>query len=120
MQTSLYERLGRAEGIDKIVGDVLDRHWTNPLIRSRFEVVADRAKLHRMAVAFFAAGSGGPEDYPGRDMLTAHRGMNISEQELVAAIDDVLAALAAQGIDEATRVEVLGILYGLKGEIVRV
>ena len=73
-----------------------------------------------MARDFFAAGSGGPEKYSGKDMRTAHTGMNISEQELVAAIDDIVAAMNTQRIGAAEVNEVVGILYSLKGEVLRV
>jgi hemoglobin len=74
----------------------------------------------QMATEFFCAGSGGPEPYSGRDMLTTHKGMNISEQEYMAVMDDILGALAKNGIDQQTCNEVVAILYSLKGEIIRV
>jgi hypothetical protein len=35
-------------------------------------------------------------------------------------MDDVVGAVAANGADEATKKDVLAILYSLKGEIIRV
>lgn len=66
-----------------------------------------------------AAGTGGPETYSGRDMVTTHRGMNISEQEFVAVLEDAMAGLEKNGIDASTRATVLAILWSLKGEVVR-
>jgi hemoglobin len=43
--------------------------------------------------------------------------MNINEQEYLAVIDDVMAALAKHKIDDATCKDVLSILYSLKGEV---
>jgi hemoglobin len=77
---SLYERLGRRAGIDGIVRDVIAAHLANPLIKTRYEGVQDFDRLHRVSVEFFCAGSGGPEPYTGRDMISSHKGMNISEQ----------------------------------------
>lgn len=74
-----------------------------------------------MAKAFFAHGaSGGTLPYEGKAMTEAHRGMNISEQEFLAVVDDILDALVQHGIDDGTRNDVLGILYALKGAIFRV
>ena len=73
-----------------------------------------------MAVEFFCAGCGGPEAYTGRDLKLAHRGMNISEQEYMAAMDDILGALQKNGIDDVTRNEVTAVLYSLKGQVMRV
>jgi len=117
---SLYDRLGRFDGITRIVDDVMDAHLANPLIRTRFEASQDLDHAKKMAVEFFCAGCGGPESYSGRDLLAAHKGMNISEQEYMAAMDDILAALARNGIDPATCGEVTAVLYSLKGQVIRV
>lgn len=120
MDKLLYERLGSADGISRIVDDVIAAHLVNPVVGPRFQSVADLEHAKQMAREFFAAGSGGPEAYTGRDMRTAHRGMNISEQEYLAVMDDIMGVLAKHGIDEATQKDVLAILYSLKGEIIRV
>ncbi len=117
---SLYERLGRKEGVTRIVNDVMAAHLANPLVNARFENIRDMDHAKRMATEFFCAGCGGPDPYTGRDMLTTHKGMNISEQEYMAVMDDILAALAKNGIDRQTCNEVVAILYSLKGQIIRV
>jgi hemoglobin len=119
-QPSLYERLGRREGIERITRSILKMHLANPLIKTRYENSEDLARVERRVVEFFCAGAGGPESYTGKDMRTTHRGMNVSEQEFVAVIDDALAALEENGIDPATRNEVLAILWSLKNEVIRV
>lgn len=117
---SLYERLGRFDGITRIVDDVMNAHLANPVVRTRFEAAKDLDHAKNMAVEFFCAGCGGPEAYTGRDLLVAHKGMNISEQEYMAVMDDILAALEKNHIDPATRGEVTAVLYSLKGQIIRV
>ena len=81
MTTSLYERRAGAEGMTRLVDDVVAAHLSNPIVKTRFEKVKDLDHLKQMACEFFCAGSGGPETYTGKDMLTTHKGMNISEQE---------------------------------------
>jgi len=120
MAGSLYERLGGAQGISALVDDVVANHLANPIVGTRFQNVRDLANLKRLAIEFFSAGSGGPESYSGRDMRAAHRGMNISEQEYLAVIDDIMGALDKHRIDEGTKKDVLAIVYSLKGEIIRV
>ncbi|HSI55133.1 MAG: group 1 truncated hemoglobin [Ramlibacter sp.] len=117
---SLYDRLGRFDGITRIVHDVMDAHLSNPVIAPRFEAAKDLDHAKRMAVEFFCAGCGGPEAYTGRDLLVAHKGMNISEQEYMAAMDDILRALEKNDIDPGTRGEVTNVLYSLKGQVIRV
>ncbi len=117
--SSLYERLGQRDGIARITRSLIANHMANPLVSSRY-AGSDMPKVERRVIEFFCAGAGGPETYSGRDMLATHKGMNVSEQEFVAVIDDAMSALENNDIDAATRNEVLGILWSLKGEVVRV
>lgn len=116
MTKSLYERLGGPAAVQKLARDIVNLHLQNPLIQTRF--AASKVEDLVMHVAnFIGAGTGGKESYTGRDMPTAHKGMNINERELVAAIDDVLKALKQNGIGEAEQREMLAILYSLKDEV---
>ena len=119
MSASLFDRLGGQDGITRLVTDIVDNHYRNPLIRTRFEQIKDRAAVERHSVEFLCAGSGGPQAYTGRDMLTTHKGMNISEQELVAAIDDIVTGMNKIQLDQAVQNEVVAILYSLKGDVLR-
>lgn len=118
---SLYVRLGGARGIDAIVDDILALHVSNPLIGTRFaSITPDRMPAFKKTVCdFFGAGTGGPETYAGKDLVTAHKGMNVNEQELVAAIDDIVAALNKNGVGQNEKNEVVAILYSLKDQVVR-
>jgi hemoglobin len=119
MTDSLYQRLGGAARIAAIVDDALDRHAVNPLLAPRFRG-KDLPRLKALGTQFFCAGSGGPQAYEGRDMRTAHTGMNANEQELIAAIDDFVAALQTQGVAQAEINEVVAILYSFKGDVLRI
>lgn len=120
MTTTLYQRLGGAEGMARLVDDVVAAHLSNPIVKTRFENVKDLDHLKKMACEFFCAGSGGPETYTGKNMLAAHKGMNISEQEYLAVTDDIVGAMNKNGLDEDAKKDVIAILYSLKGEIIRV
>ena len=119
----LFERLGGSPGIERIVDEVASRHLDNPTIRARFLPYLDEPhKLQNLKVhlaRFLELGSGGPQRYEGRDMKSAHRGMNISPAEYMAAVDDIVASLVSVGIDEQTRNDVLAIAWSLKGDIVQ-
>ena len=116
---TLYDRLGQHKGITNITRTLIDNHMANPLVSSRY-AGSDMKKVEQRVIEFFCAGAGGPQSYTGKDMVATHKGMNISEQEFVAVVDDAMAALATNGIDAATRSDVLAILWSLKGEVVRV
>ena len=116
---TLYDRLGQHKGITNITRTMIDSHMANPLVSIRY-AGSDMKKVEQRVIEFFCAGAGGPESYTGKDMVATHKGMNISEQEFGAVVDDAMAALATNGIDAATRSDVLAILWSLKGEVVRV
>lgn len=120
----LFERLGGSAGIEKIVDEVAKRHLENPTIRARFlpylEPPEKLQQLKQHLARFLELGSGGPQRYSGRDMKSAHRGMNISPGEYMAALDDILGSLERVGIDRQSRNDVLAIAWSLKDEIVQV
>ena len=119
MSATLFDRLGGTKGISKIASDLVDNHMANPLISSRF-AGSDADSMKKKAADFFSTGSGGPKIYDGKDMLSAHRHMNISDNEYMAAVDDLMAALSNSSVGDAEKAEVLYIFYTLRPEVVGV
>jgi hemoglobin len=121
---SLFQRLGGSSGIQRFVDDLVAAHLENPVIRARFlpylETPDKVALVKRHTCAFLEAGSGGSAQYAGRSMRDAHRGMNISEAEYMAAVDDILAVLRKHDMDEQTQKDMLAIAYSLKNDILHV
>ena len=116
---SLYERLGAEEGIRKFATALFDYHAANPAIKSRY-ADSDRDNVIRLVTEFVCAGTGGPQEYTGKDMLAAHHGMNISEAEYIAVMDDILAALNDCNIGQREQEEFLMIAYSVRGDILHV
>lgn len=118
---TLFERLGGTAGITAIVDDVIEAHMSNPAINARFKPYLDQperlAKIRQHTIDFFSAGSGGPVEYKGRDMPTTHQGMNISAEEYMHVIDDIMGVLEKHNIDDASKKDVLAILWSLKETI---
>ncbi len=118
---SLYDRLGGEERIRAIVIDLLALHHQNPTISTRYDnAKKSDAEIVDLVVDLLGSATGGPQEYKGMDMKTAHRGMNCSEAEFVAVLDDLLAALSIHGIGEVEKAEVLALNYALKDQIVHV
>jgi len=122
-EKTLYERLGGADGISLIVDDVVEAHMNNPIIQERFLPYKDQPErlsaIKNNIVNFFSAGSGGPEQYTGKDMPSAHRGMKITAEEYLAVVDDILMVMDKHNKDEQTKKDVLAILYSLKDQIIK-
>ena len=123
-EISLYERLGGTEGITAIVHEVIEAHMMNPGIKARFLPLKNDpehlAEVKQHVIDFFVMGSGGPQKYTGKDMHSAHVGMNISQGEYMCVMDDILSALDKNNIDEQSKKDVLAILYSLKDQMIGV
>lgn len=119
---TLFERLGGRDGISRIVDDTVDNHMNNPAVNARFLPYKDTPKqlevIKNHTIAFFEAGSGGPTTYTGKDMVSTHKGMNISPTEYMHVMDDIFMSLDKNGIDEDSKKDVLAILWALKGMII--
>lgn len=119
MNELLYERLGGTKGINAIANDIVDNHLSNSAIAARFQnMKMTPDELKHAAATFFIMGTGGPEVYQGQDMVSAHKGMNISALEFMAVLDDALAALAKNNIGQREQEEVLFVLYSMRADIV--
>lgn len=119
MNKSLFERLGGNEGVTAIAHDVVDNHVVNATVAKRF-ADSDIPALKHAAATFFITGTGGDNVYKGKDMLAAHKGMNISAVEFMAVLDDALKALDKNNVEQREQEEVLYILYSMRSEIVLV
>ena len=118
-EKSLYERLGGSAGVARITDDIWANHTNNPLIKQRY-TNSNPENVKRLVREMLGAGTGGPETYTGKNMLDAHRSMNISDQEFNAVVDDVLAALTKNEVGQKEKDEILCILWSMKNEIVHV
>ncbi|RTR33473.1 group I truncated hemoglobin [Shewanella atlantica] len=116
---SLYERLGGEGKIALIAADIFDTHAANPTIASRYKD-SDRERVIKVVTEFLCSGTGGPQDYTGKNMLDAHRAMNINEREYMAVLDDIIVALDKNDVGEREKQEMLMIAYSIKAEIIGV
>lgn len=118
-EASLYERLGGEEKIRAITTDIFDHHVQNDTVNVRYQD-SDRDRVIQVVTEFICAGTGGPQEYTGKDMLATHRGMNINEEEYLAVVDDIMAALDKHQVGDREKQEMLMIAWSLKGEILHV
>lgn len=121
-QKSLYERLGGADGIALLVDDIVDAHMKNPAIKERFLPYKDQPEhlktIKKNIRDFLGGGTGGPEQYKGKDMPAAHKGMKITAEEYLAVVDDILSSMDKHNLGEQTKKDILAIVYSLKDHII--
>ncbi len=117
-EQSLYERIGGETKARQIVSDIWDNHSKNPIVKDRF-AKSNPDYVKQRVFEIFAAATGATDvEYTGMDMKTAHSGMNISEMEFNAVVDDVLAACESNGVQQQEMDEILAILWSVRKDIV--
>jgi hemoglobin len=116
-EASLYERLGGKPAITAVVDDFIGNVASDSRINGRF-AGANIPRLKALLVEQICAASGGPCTYTGRDMLSAHRGMNIGEGEFNALVGDLVKSLDKFRVPEKEKGELLSALGGMKSDIV--
>jgi hemoglobin len=114
---SLYDRLGGKPAITAVVDDFVGNVAGDSRINHRF-ANANIPHLKQMLVDQVCAATGGPCTYAGRDMVTAHKGMSISDAEFGALVGDLVTSLDKFKVPEKEKGELLAALGGMKGDIV--
>ncbi len=115
---TLFERIGGTQKVKAIVEDIWNNHSKNPIVRDRF-AASDPEYVKGRVFEIFAAATGATNvEYTGKDMKTAHMGMNINEMEFNAVVDDVLAACEKNKVGQQEQNEVLAILWSVRKDIV--
>ncbi|SFJ80404.1 group I truncated hemoglobin [Methylophaga sulfidovorans] len=118
-EESLYQRLGGHDGITALARTVFNNHCKNEVIKNRY-AKSDPENVVQKVGEFMCAGFGGSEKYTGEDMLTAHTGMNISDEEFNAVVNDVMSALDTHNVAQKEKDEILVALWSMRPEIVHV
>jgi len=119
-EPSLYKRLGGREGIRGVVDDFVAFLVADPRVKDRFTKLtpAQVEKLKTNASDQVCAATGGPCSYLGKDMKAAHQGMNISEADWNATVEDLIKALDKRNVAKKDQQELLGLLAPMKKDIV--
>lgn len=116
---SLYDRLGGKEAITAVVDEFAGRALADARINQKFGK-SDPVRLKAQLVDQICFASGGPCQYTGRDMKTAHMNMGVTEGEFNALVEDLVGALDKFNVPAAEKNELLGLLGPMKPEIVEI
>jgi hemoglobin len=115
--TSLYTRLGERPAIEAVVGQFLENVAADDRINGFF-ANANLPRLNMLLVEQIGQATGGPEVYTGGDMKTVHAGMEITQEDFNALVEDLVAALDQFDVPEAEKNELLGLLGPMQADIV--
>lgn len=116
---SLFDRLGGKPAIVAVVDEFAARCLTDTRINKKFGK-SDPARLKAMLVDQICSASGGPCQYQGRDMKSAHKSMGVTDGEFSALVENLAGALDKLKVQAADKNELLGLLAPMKTDIVEV
>jgi hemoglobin len=119
-QKSLYQRLGGYDALAAVGDDFLGRLASDPQMGRFFVGLSSDSKIRvrQHIVDFLCVATGGPCRYTGRDMKTAHTGLNITEADWNQMVKLLGQTFDKFNVPEKERGDVVGAVAGLKGDIV--
>ena len=113
----LYDRLGGQPAIEKVIDDFIAIVVKDERINKRFQNI-DAANLRKQLIDQVCNATGGPCEYKGKDMKTAHTGMKITEDEFNALVEDLVTSLKNNGVKDPEIQELGAALGAMKPDIV--
>jgi hemoglobin len=116
-QKSLYDRLGGQPAITAVVDDFVANVAADSRINGFF-ARTDIPRLKKNLSDQICAGTGGPCTYTGRDMRSAHKGMNITDAQFDALVEDLVKTLDKFKVPAKEKGELLAVLGPMKPQIV--
>jgi len=79
----------------------------------------DQAKLVRLVVEWLCQAAGGNVKYTGRDMVSAHAHLNMTDVHFMAAGDQIMRTLEKYGVPEPEAQEVLCAIVAHHDDVIR-
>jgi truncated hemoglobin YjbI len=116
---ALYVRLGKAAGIQAVVGDFLTRVKADAKINGYFlNSSLDAAHLSSCLVNQIGNATGGPEKYECKTMKDAHKDLHISKMDFDDLLGHLADALVAANVAQADVDTIRGVLDPMSADIV--
>jgi len=117
---SLYERVGGYDVIAAVFADYVSRMRADPRM-ARFSGGRGGDKKARdlqLNIDYMCRVAGGPVYYLGRDLRTAHAGLNITDEEWAVNMRYMAEALDAHRVSPEEKEEFLAVIEGMRRDIV--
>lgn len=119
-KASLYTRLGGYDAIAAVINETMPHLITDPKL-GRFWVNrgADGIKREKqLVIDFIANQAGGPLNYGGRDMVTSHKGMKISNEDWKIFMGHLNMTLEKFKVPVQEKTDVVAFMESLKATMV--
>jgi hemoglobin len=121
-EKTLYERLGGYDAIAAVADNLLPRLENDTQLGRFWANRGDDgiAREKQLLVDYLCSSAGGPLLYTGRDMLTSHRGMGITDSDWQIFIGHLKATLAEFQVPGKEQDDVLAFIDSTRADIVGV
>jgi hemoglobin len=114
---AMFQAFRGREGISRIVEDFVARNRADPRIGDIFKG-QDFVRLHRLLNEHFCYVLGGGCTYTGRSMKDAHANMGLQSADMGALVENLQAAMRAEGVPFAAQNRFLAKLAPMKRDVV--
>lgn len=113
---SIYEKIGGTAAVDAAV----DIFYRKVLIDDRISHFFDSVDMDTQIAkqkAFLTMAFGGPNGYTGKDIRTAHKHMNLTEEHFTAVAENLIAALNELSVPEEYINQIVAIAISVKDDV---
>lgn len=117
-QPALFDRIGGMDAVDAAVGIFYAKILADESISHFFKYV-DMKTLMEKQKNFLSYVFGGPSEYTGKNMRSAHQEMTITEDNFNTVAIYLKETLEELKVDEATVNEVMAIALNAKDDVLR-
>jgi hemoglobin len=114
---TLYDRLGGEPAVGAVVNEFYERVLADERVNHHFDDV-DMADQRSHQTKFLSAVTGGPMQYEGDDMRTAHETMEITDGEFDVVAEHLDGALREFDVADADREAVMETVEAYRDDIV--
>jgi len=114
---AFYRELGGTEGITKVVDAFFRRLNNDARINTLFRTV-DHNDLRRLVIEQLCEATGGPCKYTGRSMEEAHSGLNLTNADFDAFVEDLKGAMTDCKVPYASQQKLIGMLAPMRPQVV--
>ena len=122
-EKSLYDRLGGQPAIQAVASGLVDKILADSRVNKWFAHAAsspENTKLYKQKLSdFICQSTGGPCQYTGLDMATAHKGRGVTSEAFSAVAEDLSALLDQLKVPAKEKSEVMTLVGSLKPSIVQ-
>lgn len=115
---TLFQRLGGKDTINAVVRELLAAGLADPRLSPRMSKM-DAARCESQLTDLVCMATGGPCQYKGRDMKTAHTGANVTETEWQAFAENLVKTFDRFQVPARERADLLNLVGPTKADIVR-